>query len=219
MIEQQERITPPPALGPPIIGADTAGSAPGVAQPVDTGQNPLPPSLPAGTTFTSPGWGWLPPPQMGMGGNDIFPTPVVPPGVGPTYSTPAFATGSGTTPTAASLFPQFTAAGPSPPIVVNATQAAGTGAQFPQDWIKPPPVTYTVGQGTPPTGLPTTAGVLAVVLDNWGLGAGPGGAGGAVIVAAPIESPVEPAAAEPPQETLAGAANSKARNNRSKGKR
>ena len=225
MAEQpQERITPFPPLGDPIIGTDTAGSAPGTTQPVDTGQNALPPSLPAGSgPFVSAGWGWLPPPQMGMGENEPFPTPVVPPGTGPTYNTPTFATGSGTSPTAASLFPSFTAAGPSPPIVLNATQAAGTGTQFPQDWIAPPPVIYTVGQGVPPSGLPTTPGVWPIVIGEWGLGAGPGG-GGEEEIEEDGEDEIEPAAA-PVRETLAehlhlpGAANSKARATKPKGRR
>lgn len=229
MSEQpQERITPPPALGPPIIGPDTAGSAPGIAQPQDTGQNPLPPSLPAGTKWTSPGWGWLPPPQVGMGANAPFPsTPVNYPGVMSPWPVtqpalpvqPQFATGSGTSPTAASLFPSFTAAGPNPPIVVNATQAAGTGTQFPADWIKPP------------FPIPTTAGILAVVLDDWGLGAGPGGLGNEAIFpppvpASPPDSPPDDGenGEEPEPETLGerlhlpNAANAKARS-KPKGRR
>lgn len=106
----------------PITPAPVPPSTAGIAQPVivEGGQS-LPPSLPEGTEFTSPGWGWLPLPQVGMGENAPFPTLVVEPAAVPPsvagYAQPQFATGSGLAPTAASLFPAFTAAGPSPPIV------------------------------------------------------------------------------------------------------
>lgn len=108
-------ISPPPALGPPIIGTDTAGSAPGVPSPTDTGQNQLPPSFPLGAAGT-----WMPPPQVGMGGNAPFATPVVPPGTGPTYTVPTFGSGSATSPAISTFFPAFTAAGPFQPIVLTA---------------------------------------------------------------------------------------------------
>lgn len=108
-------ISPPPALGPPIIGTDTAGSAPGVPSPTDTGQNQLPPSFPLGAAGT-----WMPPPQVGMGGNAPFATPVVPPGTGATYTVPTFGSGSATSPAISTFFPAFTAAGPFQPIVLTA---------------------------------------------------------------------------------------------------
>lgn len=172
---------------PPITPAPSPPSAPGIAQPVivEGGQS-LPPSFPLGTAGT-----WLPPPQVGMGENEPFATPVVPPGVVTPWPTqqpplptqPQFPTGSATAPTAAELFPEFTAAGPSPPIIVSAVQP-------------PPPV---------PLPLPTTPGILAIVLNGWGLGAGPGGEGNAAIfptLAAlghdepPSEPPAAPLSAE-----------------------
>jgi hypothetical protein len=108
----------------------------------------LPPSLPEGTEFTSPGWGWLPLPQVGMGENEPFPTLVVEPADVPPsvagYPQPQFATGSGTTPTAESLFPAFTAPGPNPPIVYSAAQP-------------PPPV---------PLPLPTTPGTQPITISD-----------------------------------------------------
>jgi hypothetical protein len=114
------------------------------------GGESLPPSFPLGTAGT-----WLPPPQVGFGGNEPFPTPVVSPADVPPsvagYSQPQFASGSGTAPTAAAMFPAFTAAGPNPPIVLNATQAAAVGAT----WVAPPP---------PP--LPTTPGVWPITVSD-----------------------------------------------------
>ena len=121
-IEADPRITPPPALGPPIIGPDTPGSAPGVNQPqYESGDANTPtaasmfPQAPVGT--------WMPPPQVGMGGNAPFGTVAIPPaGVPPSVAgvtQPQFQTGSGASPTAASLFPAFTAAGPFQPIVLT----------------------------------------------------------------------------------------------------
>jgi len=145
-------ISPPPALGPPIIGTDTPGSAPGVAQPVyKSGSATAPtaasffPQAPAGT--------WMPPPQVGMGGNALFTTPVVPPGTGPSYTVPTYKTGSATSPTAASLFPSFTVPTYSPPIVfANTAQIGNT----------PPPQTTTTApitiSTTPIPGLPWTPG-------------------------------------------------------------
>ena len=141
----------------PITPAQVPPSIAAVPQPVIvSGGVSLHPSLPAGSgPFVSDGWGWLPPPQVGMGANTPFPTPVVPPAPVPPsvagYPQPQFATGSGTVPTAASLFPAFTAAGPSPPIIYSAVQP-------------PPPV---------PLPLPTTPGVAPIVLGGWGLYGGP----------------------------------------------
>jgi hypothetical protein len=98
---------------PPIISAPVPPSIAGIPQPVIVaGGDSLPPSFPLGTAGT-----WLPPPQVGFGGNAPFPTPVVPPGVGPTYPQPWFGSGDAATPTAADLFPEFTTNSPSPPIV------------------------------------------------------------------------------------------------------
>lgn len=108
---------------PPITSAPVPPSIAGIPQPVIvTGGQSLPPSLPAGSgPFVSDGWGWLPPPQVGMGANAPFPTPVVPAAPVPPsvagYPQPQYASGSATAPTAASLFPAFTTTPPSPPVV------------------------------------------------------------------------------------------------------
>ena len=136
---------------PPITSAPSPPSAPGIPQPVILGGPSLPPSLPAGTKFTSPGWGWLPPPQVGMGENIPFPTPVIPPGVGPIYDTPNFVTGSPTVPTPESLFPALTTNPPMQPIVLTAI----------------------FKQGTVPPPLPTTPGVAPIVDGGWTWGATP----------------------------------------------
>ena len=150
-LPEPQAITPPPALGPPIIGTDP-GSIPGIPQPVIvSGGQGLPPSFPLGSAGT-----WLPPPQVGFGANAPFSTPVVPAAPAPPsvagFPQPQYSTGSGTVPTAASLFPMFTAAGASPPIVLNATQAAGANSPV---WIAPPPLP-----------LPTTLGIYAVVIST-----------------------------------------------------
>lgn len=178
-----ERITPPGPLPPPIIGVDPA-SAPGIPQPVVVpGGQSLPPSLPAGSTFTSPGWGWLPPPQVGMGENEPFPTLAVNyPGVmspwpttqPPLLNQPVYATGSATAPTAASLFPDFSAPGPFQPIIMNAT-------------AQPPPLP--AWPNPPPPNMPITPGLQPIILDGWGLGAGPGGEGNAAIFPPPTPPP------------------------------
>lgn len=143
-------ITPPPALGPPIIGTDP-GSIPGIPQPVFAGGSATVPATPIPIT----GSPLLPPPQVGFGGNVLVgpavPAAPVPPSVAG-YPQPQFASGSGTVPTAASLFPMFTAAGASPPIVLNATQAAGANSP---NWIAPPSLP-----------LPTTPGIAAVVIST-----------------------------------------------------
>ena len=84
----------------------------------------LPPSFPLGTAGT-----WLPPPQVGFGGNAPFPTPVVPPGSGnPGVVQPQYRTGSATVPTAASLFPARSTTSPFPPIVFANIMMIGAGA-------------------------------------------------------------------------------------------
>ncbi|HEX3522863.1 MAG TPA: hypothetical protein VHT52_12335 [Stellaceae bacterium] len=101
---------------PPIISAPVPPSIAGIAQPVIVaGGESLPPSFPLGTAGS-----WLPPPQVGFGGNAPFPTPVVPPAPVPP-SVPGFprtwfSTGSATAPP--TLFPgYFTTSPPSPPVV------------------------------------------------------------------------------------------------------
>lgn len=146
---------------PPITSAPVPPSIAGIPQPVFAAGDAATPATPINITGTP----ILPPPQVGFGegvlvGPAIAPAPVPPSLAG--FPQPQYATGSGTAPTAASLFPAFTAAGPSPPIVLNATQAAGSGINFPADWIAPPP---------PP--LPTTPGIAPIVLNGWGLYAGP----------------------------------------------
>lgn len=137
----EPRITPPPALGPPIIGPDTAGSAPGVQQPQIFGGTSLPPSFPLGTAGT-----WLPPPQVGFGENEPFPTLVVPPGPDFGIEQPQFA-GGGSATVPPSLFPEFTTDGPQQPIVLTAIFKIGT---------------------VPPA-LPTTPGVAPIVMSQeWG---------------------------------------------------
>jgi hypothetical protein len=75
----------------------------------------------------------MPPPQVGMGENELFPTPVVPPGTGiDAPEQPQFGSGDAATPTAADFFPAFTAAGPFQPIVLTALMQIGLG---------PPPTT------------------------------------------------------------------------------
>jgi hypothetical protein len=101
----------------PIQPAPVPPSIAGIPQPVIVaGGESLPPSFPLGTAGA-----WLPPPQVGFGGNAPFPTPVVPSAPVPPsvagYPQPQFATGDALTPTAADLFPDFTTSSPSPPIV------------------------------------------------------------------------------------------------------
>jgi hypothetical protein len=68
-----------------------------------------------------------------MGENELFPTPVVPPGTGiDEPDQPQFGSGDAATPTAADFFPAFTAAGPFQPIVLTAIMQIGEG---------PPPTT------------------------------------------------------------------------------
>jgi len=96
-----------------------------------------------------------------MGENQVFPTkPVNPattsstPPTNPGVAQPVFRTGSAALPSAASLFPQFTTDPPMQPIVLNATQAAGTGTTFPAGWIKPP------------FPIPTTPGVQPIIINT-----------------------------------------------------
>jgi hypothetical protein len=130
---------------PPIVSAPVPPSIAGIPQPVIvSGGQSLPPSFPLGDAGT-----WLPPPQVGMGGNAPFPTPVVPPATVPPsvagYPQPQYVPpGSATVPTAASLFPAFTAPGPNPPIVYSAVQP-------------PPPV---------PLPLPTTPGTQPITIST-----------------------------------------------------
>jgi hypothetical protein len=113
---------------PPITSAPSPPSVAGIVQPVIESGDSLPPSFPLGEAGT-----WMPPPQVGMGENEPFPTPVVPPGTGiDAPEQPQFGSGSGTAPTAAALFPAFTAAGPFQPIVLTAIMQIGTD---------PPPTT------------------------------------------------------------------------------
>lgn len=129
---------------PPITDAPVPPSIAGIVQPVIVaGGESLPPSFPLGTAGT-----WLPPPQVGMGGDAPFPTPVVsdapsPPSVAG-YPQPQFGSGSATAPTAASLFPAFTTSPPLEPIVM-VTDAP------------PPPI---------PLPLPTTPGVQPVTIST-----------------------------------------------------
>jgi hypothetical protein len=145
-----EAWDPPMSNGPPITSAPVPPSIAGIPQPVIvSGGQSLPPSFPLGSAGS-----WLPPPEVGYGENTPFPTPVVPAApVPPSVAgipQPVFVPpGSATVPSAASMFPAFTAAGPFQPIVMVAT---------------PPPV---------PLPLPTTPGSAPIVLDAWGRYAGP----------------------------------------------
>jgi hypothetical protein len=111
----------------PIEPAPVPPSVPGVPQPVfGSGSATLPTVaswFPSGTTGD-----WMPPPQVGMGGNAPSPTPVVPPGTGVGIPQPVFGSGSATVPTAASLFPSPTTISPSPPIVFANIAMIGAGA-------------------------------------------------------------------------------------------
>jgi hypothetical protein len=113
--------TPIPITGSPIIPPPTIGDP--VGFPV------FPP-----TTGTAP----VPVPVGPLVGPAVAPAPVPPslPGV----PQPQYQTGSGTVPTAASLFPAFTTGAPSPPIVV--------------------PNIFQIGNVPPP--LPSTVGVAPV---------------------------------------------------------
>lgn len=145
MTEPEPLITPPPALGPPIIGTDTPGSAPGTVQPVYKSGSATAPATPIPITGTP----ILPPPPVGdpVGyptfpptGSNTAPVPVPPgPLVGPAVANaavppsiagivqPQYKSGSATVPTAASLFPEFTTTSPSPPVVFANTAMIGTG--------------------------------------------------------------------------------------------
>jgi len=129
---------------PPITSAPVPPSIPGITQPVIvSGGQSLPPSFPLGSAGT-----WLPPPQVGMGGDAPAGTPVVPPGTGTGIAQPTYRTGSGTVPTAASLFPAYTAAGPFQPIVLTNLMQIGIGA---------PP--FTPGQNPPPVRISTAPNI------------------------------------------------------------
>jgi hypothetical protein len=165
---------------PPITSAPSPPSAPGTVQPVIMAGQSLPPSFPLGEAGT-----WLPPPEVGFGDNQLFPTPVVPAApVPPSIAgvvQPQYRTGSATVPTAASLFPAFTAPGASPPIVVNVTQNVTTPPSPPGA----PPVWV-----APPFPIPTTPGIAPIVINGWGPRAGPLGE----------FVPPEPPEPEPPAE-------------------
>jgi hypothetical protein len=85
----------------------------------------LPPSFPLGTAGT-----WLPPPQVGFGGNAPFPTPVVPPGSGlPGVVQPQYTGGgSATVPPISAFFPAPSTTSPKPPIVFANIMMIGAGA-------------------------------------------------------------------------------------------
>jgi hypothetical protein len=171
---------------PPITSAPSPPSAPGTVQPVIMAGQSLPPSFPLGQAGS-----WLPPPEVGFGENLPFSTLVVPPApVPPSVAgvpQPQFVPpGSATVPTAASLFPAFTAAGPNPPIIVNATQ------HITPPTIPSPPATPPVWVNPPLLPLPTTAGVWPIILNGWGSGAGPGGSG--------LSIPADEPATDPPEE-------------------
>lgn len=130
---------------PPITPAPSPPSVPGIPQPVfRTGSATAPtaaswfPQAPAGT--------WLPPPEVGFGGNQPASTPAVPPGTGTGIPQPQYRTGSATVPTAASLFPARTTNPPYPPIVFANIFKVGT---------VPPPLPSTPSQPPLPP-LPTS---------------------------------------------------------------
>ena len=116
--------TPIPITGSPIIPPPTIGDPEGfpVFPPTGTGTAPVP--VPVG-------------PLVGP----AVPAAPVPPSVAG-FPQPQYSTGSGTTPTAAALFPAFTAAGPNPPIIVVTS-------------APPPPI---------PLPLPTTPGTQPIII-------------------------------------------------------
>lgn len=116
--------TPIPITGSPIIPPPTIGDPEGfpVFPPTGTGTAPVP--VPIG-------------PLVGP----AVPAAPVPPSVAG-FPQPQYTTGSGTTPTAAALFPAFTAAGPNPPIIVVTS-------------APPPPI---------PLPLPTTPGTQPIII-------------------------------------------------------
>jgi hypothetical protein len=137
---------------PPIVSAPVPPSTAGIPQPqIVLGGQSLPPSFPLGSAGT-----WLPPPEVGYGENLPFPTLVVsaapvPPSVAGIPQPVFIPPGSATVPTAAAMFPAFTAAGPFQPIIMITT-------------APPPPI---------PLPLPTTPGTAPIVLNGWGRYAGP----------------------------------------------
>lgn len=161
MSEVEPLITPPPALGPPIIGTDPA-SAPGIPQPVFKSGSatapapPIPitgaPILPPPLITNPPGVPVFPPTGANQAPVTVPVGPLVGPAVAPAgvppsvpgVQQPVFKTGSATVPTAASLFPEFTTGAPSPPIVFANIFKIGT---------VPPP-------------LPTTPGVAPIVIST-----------------------------------------------------
>ena len=153
--------TPPvqPAPVPPSIAGIpqpvfAGGSATIPATPIPiTGSPILPPPLitnPPGTpVFPPAGAGTAPVPvPVGPLVGPAVPAATVPPSVAgfpqPQYVPP----GSATVPTAASLFPSFTAAGAAPPILINARQNTNTPV-----WVTPPPLP-----------LPTTPGIQPIII-------------------------------------------------------
>lgn len=135
---------------PPITSAPVPPSIAGIPQPVFASGSATSPATPISITGTP----ILPPPQVGFGGNApatpqaIVPAPVPPSTAG--FPQPQYASGSGTVPTAASLFPSFSAAGPSPPIIINAAQNTNTPI-----WVPPPALP-----------LPTTPGIAAIIIST-----------------------------------------------------
>jgi hypothetical protein len=143
--------TPPiqPAPVPPSIAGIpqpvfSSGSAtvPSTNTPI-TGSPILPPPLisnPPGTPVFPPTTGAAPVPvPVGPLVGPAVPAATVPPSVAG-FPQPQYTTGSGTVPTAASLFPSFSAAGPFQPILLVTT---------------PPPV---------PLPLPTTPGTQPIII-------------------------------------------------------
>lgn len=158
----------------------------------------------------------VPPPAIGAGGGaaPTFPpvspntAPVpIPPGVmvGPVIAAAAvppsvagfpliqYKTGSATSPTAASWFPQFTTTFPKPTIVLGSSNFATAVASPTVPWTAPDP--------------PMTASTLCIAIGGWGPGVPPGAptapggdgrfprptpAGMMVTQAAPVEHEVEP---------------------------
>jgi hypothetical protein len=152
----EERITPPPALPPPIIGTDPS-SAPGIAQPVFDSGDAVTPATPIDITGTP----ILPPPLISNpSGTPVFPPtgtntapvpipagPLVGPAVGdapvppsiPGVVQPQYA-GGGSATVPASLFPDFTTTPPSPPIVFANIFNMGAVAPPSTPGQTPPPI-------------------------------------------------------------------------------
>lgn len=169
--EAEPLITPPPALGPPIIGTDPS-SAPGIVQPQYKSGSATAPATPIPITGTPIIPTSTPPGGVGQIGDPIgfpvfpptgsntAPVPVpIGPEVGPAIAAaavppsiagvvqPQYKSGSGTVPTAASLFPAFTSGSPSPPIVFANIAQIGT---VPPPLPSTPPATNLIVISTAP---------------------------------------------------------------------